>query len=1745
MCAPGHREDAPKCSIPPDTVSAFGVETTSLPFREANLVGELFPTNFCAGFPELETLELGQNSGVDAGPVPSWLSECMHLQNLRLDATKRNGNLANAIANLVRTEVVSFAMPFHRVDGNFQFVTCRSSLDAHKIKLEVQRMQAKGYTVWFHIISISGGVNNPPPGYLFDDNGNRALFRFDSGFRDDPTNELTACPGGYLHVDVTHMPTQKPAFKFEAGSGYGVTNARFQIQMWGQRDGHPLNILALSHNRFDNGPVPVPEIALLSKLENLGLRETNRNGNLEDALKKLGVSNRRLQWFWLGLNDFDAGPIPLAALAPFENLGLLDLLRTKRSGDMGTAVKRLVKQFNNTLVNLWLGDNPFDAGPIPKTDFTQFAKLDLLSIANTNRHGTLGSVQFPPSLKALEMNNNPALEAGPLPKSFQKLTKLQELEIADANRYGAVNADACGLAVAAGEPCVCTPEYTGDRCETCIGCAAGMMCGSTDTAEDFQRVRFAVVKGNDLADDVYWNRNCKSVPIQAGSLVMEFAGTSTDYFKPVQGASFCDMLTSHNKHQWSADGVEWMTPAYYIHTNHFGGSAENWPLNSVPGDPRRTLPFWGARDHKENPRGGYAHGLGWNAPFTMAYFVRKSCMIPPDPASAFGHDAKSIVYDSFHRNYYDSLSNLNNPSLVGTVPDLGAELPLLEVLNLNGNPGLSAGPLWPWLKDLGNLRELHLQNTKRNGPLGAAHLPNTLQILNVFNNPFDKGPVPASFSDLKALKTAYITKSNRVGFSTADTIKLRNIGQGYCRSRYIGGWDMGQQSVQSCTNVCAAQEGCTYFSLSVGETCSRYSGGIDDCMPLVGFDRNSKRHTTYEMIRSNDACAVAFAQENSCSDFNLCSEQYTGRRCETCIGCKQSLMCSESLPGACQIPDDVAAAFGRTIKTLDLSYAKLTGGVPEMLTLTDLERLDVSHNPNLAPSQDWTWIESLPNLKDLNLVNSSQQAPYGHVCSGGGSQACLAGSTCRTHCCKPDVADGCQFCTDDGSCYAPLELSSARWNASTTLTDGWLPRYNKDEKLNIPGPTEQELQELLQLLTKNNATLDSGALDRISFTLAWGGEDEGVGGGGGGDGGGGDDDETGSVGNGAEVPWTFEKYAGRPPPNLFASDAGRDPGVFDADLATGSIVGVPQKNGKYTVWLLLEHRDEQSGLLAPSVGLPKELDQVVLKRWSFEVIGKPDFAVLRYNRPAFEGAESNGGDAGQESTPHPVSCIVGETARIGPLDVGRYHQGEDLEHFSGNPEKITFTLTNSPAGFFISPKTGEMQAVPERAGVYDAALWASDESGATSFIETLRIAIADPKEFGITATAWNASSNTVTASFEQVYTRGIAYSFDGPELSKSDLFQHAAEDDYDAIIYKLDFADGKSPGKMFVDTGSGEMLMNPTEVGNFTVTLSAVDRKGASVTVATVSFEVKVVQDFKLSSEWNPAAMVDGIQPLYQTNAFHDIQAPRLSKSELFEGVESGDPTKVAYALELFDSVDADTLLDQDAVDLGKFFVAQSGEMYIKPTAPGSYVAKLIARDTSGQSVVVKAFAFEARPDDVLDSSNGPNRKGCGEHGTAVDLVELDYSFECTCSDSTFSGANCEIYQPLAAGVTDAAQDSGPIIGGALGGLILVMFVVVLVFRRRAYRHKMKAVDFASALRSLLEDGEINEDQVHDQNMPREIRRRAVTLSNKIGSGAFGDVFKAILDESASVPGYMVAVKTSNVVFGEGADDLIKEVRTA
>jgi hypothetical protein len=88
-----------------------------------------------------------------------------------------------------------------------------------------------------------------------------------------------------------------------------------------------------------------------------------------------------------------------------------------------------------------------------------------------------------------------------------------------------------------------------------------------------------------------WGTICHNVPTTAGHIQVTM-GDVIDFFRPVPGASFCEMLTSSNRHEWSNDLTTWHTPDYY--PAHYGGSATNWPANNVEGDDRRFLSFWGA-----------------------------------------------------------------------------------------------------------------------------------------------------------------------------------------------------------------------------------------------------------------------------------------------------------------------------------------------------------------------------------------------------------------------------------------------------------------------------------------------------------------------------------------------------------------------------------------------------------------------------------------------------------------------------------------------------------------------------------------------------------------------------------------------------------------------------------------------------------------------------------------------------------------------------------------------------------------------------------------------------------------------------------------------------------------------------------------------------------------------------------------------------------------------------------------------
>ena len=94
-------------------------------------------------------------------------------------------------------------------------------------------------------------------------------------------------------------------------------------------------------------------------------------------------------------------------------------------------------------------------------------------------------------------------------------------------------------------------------------------------------------------------------------------GDVVDYFKPVEGKTYCEMLQSRLLHQWSPDGKNWVIPSYQFPTRNLGGSALGYPT-----DGRDYLSFWGRSNGDQ--KGGcctynYTAGIDWNRAFIIFY----------------------------------------------------------------------------------------------------------------------------------------------------------------------------------------------------------------------------------------------------------------------------------------------------------------------------------------------------------------------------------------------------------------------------------------------------------------------------------------------------------------------------------------------------------------------------------------------------------------------------------------------------------------------------------------------------------------------------------------------------------------------------------------------------------------------------------------------------------------------------------------------------------------------------------------------------------------------------------------------------------------------------------------------------------------------------------------------------------------------------------------------------------------------
>eukprot|EP00039_Didymoeca_costata_P014406 m.232350 g.232350 ORF g.232350 m.232350 type:complete len:1363 (+) comp16017_c1_seq17:341-4429(+) len=380
----------------------------------------------------------------------------------------------------------------------------------------------------------------------------------------------------------------------------------------------------------------------------------------------------------------------------------------------------------------------------------------------------------------------------------------------------------------------------------------------------------------------------------------------------------------------------------------------------------------------------------------------------------------------------------------------------------------------------------------------------------------------------------------------------------------------------------------------------------------------------------------------------------------------------------------------------------------------------------------------------------------------------------------------------------------------------------------------------------------------------------------------------------------------------------------------------------------------------------------------------------------------------------------------------------------------------------------------------------------------------------------------------------------------------------DDVRYQLQNA----PSGFCIDSTSGSLqgALDDSTLPYFTsnestvIHLLAVDSAGRRAVAD--SFIINMIPKKKFSTNpevWNPNEMLgeaEGYLEIFALGESYDLQGPSIPKDKLFIHFTGREPERsISYSMQflrLFSSADSSN-------EPGKFFVDQNGNSLARTENSGTFHGELLAIDSfSAELAVVKNWTFRVLPRDTTNSSNGPNGYGCQNGGLVIDNVPFDEQFTCECNDTQFTGLNCEI-STIGDGFADAAAGESGLsskvtipVGIALASLLVIAIIFVAVVKYTAYKERMKAFDFKAELARLLETGELDKDQVaasESQSIPREIPRSQITLVEKLGSGAFGDVWKGILNETSTggVPAYQVAVKTVRNNVGEAASELYRE----
>ena len=344
-----------------------------------------------------------------------------------------------------------------------------------------------------------------------------------------------------------------------------------------------------------------------------------------------------------------------------------------------------------------------------------------------------------------------------------------------------------------------------------------------------------------------------------------------------------------------------------------------------------------------------------------------------------------------------------------------------------------------------------------------------------------------------------------------------------------------------------------------------------------------------------------------------------------------------------------------------------------------------------------------------------------------------------------------------------------------------------------------------------------------------------------------------------------------------------------------------------------------------------------------------------------------------------------------------------------------------------------------------------------------------------------------------------------------------------------------------VDARTGAVTGTPQKVRDgYKMRLRAVDASGVRSDVANWTFDVRPSPSFSISRTANWSMESDGkLASKYHVGETHLLPRPRLATDDLLQHPAGEDFDKVVYLLSAapvgVGHAGASTCItrggDAGANNATRPISAltdvETGEGAINIQCEGNYSATLVVRDGAGKEVLIRHWNFTVQQRDTDVQTYGPNSRGCA-NGNPTDGEEMDRAFTCDCAGTKFTGENCETPEP-AQGDTAAA-----VVGAALAVLVLAAAVVFLLVRWQKHKRSMMATDFLEQLEAMKERGEVDDTQALKGGVPRELKRGWLALIDTLGKGAFGEVWKGLLQDGGNpnIPAYMVACKVVKEVSG-------------